>query len=153
MTVSKFATLFSLVLLVTASEFAHAQSGVCRVTAFSIDHSIPHSASFSDPGPVGDFDLKFKGTVIVERFQHKETGMDVYVSVQKFESKLFSKKPMVLKVAIQLVRGPEDSYSFYGGAAESIYDKNWKGFSVSTHLRTGERKGYTFTVACEKRNK
>jgi hypothetical protein len=124
MTVSKFTTFFSFVLLFAASEFAHAQNAVCRVTAYSVDHSIPHAASFSDSTFVGEFDLKFEGSMIVERFQHKESGVGIFVNVTRIKSTLFNKKPMAIRLAIQLFRTPEDGYSFYGGAAESIYDKN-----------------------------
>ena len=90
MTISKFTTLFSSVLLLAASGFAHAQSGVCRVTAFSIDHSIPHSAILSDPAFVGEFELKFKGSMIVERFQHKESGVTLFVNITRVKSTLFN---------------------------------------------------------------
>jgi hypothetical protein len=153
MIISKFTPLFSFVLLLATNGFAHAQSGVCRVTAFSIDHSIPHSASFSDPAFVGEFELKFKGSMIFERFQHKESRVTVFVNITRVKSTLFNNKPTTLRLAIQLEKGPEDSYSFYGGAAESVYDKNWKGSSVSSHIRLGDYKGYTFTVACEKQKK
>ena len=153
MTASKLTTFFSFVLLFAASSFAHAQNGVCRVTAYSVDHSIVHSPIFSASTLVGEFDLKFEGSMILESFQHKESGVGISVNVTRSKSTLFNKKPMVIRFAIQLFRTPEDGYSFYGGEAESIYDKNWRGSSVSSHLRVGNHKGYTFTVACEKRKK
>jgi hypothetical protein len=151
---SKLTTVFSVALLLAASEFAGAQNGVCRVTAYSIESSIPDYTRYSDPALVGEFDLKFEGSMIVERFQHKESGLGIFVHVTRInKSTLFNKKPMTIRFVIQLLRTPEDSYSFYGGAAESIYDKNWRGSSVSSHLRVGDYKGYTFTLACEKRKK
>ena len=89
--------------------------------------------------------------MIVETFQHKESGVTISVSVMRMRSILFHDKPMVIRLTIELLRSGEDPYGFYIGAAESIYDKNWVGTSVSNHLRVGEYKGYTFTVACEKR--
>jgi hypothetical protein len=71
----------------------------------------------------------------------------------RFESTLFSKTPTAIKLSIQLFKEPQDSYNFYGSAAESIYDKNWKGLSVSSHIKVEDYKGYTFTLACEKRKK
>ncbi len=148
---SKFTTLFSIVLLLAASEFAHAQNGVCRVTAYSIDSTILDYIRYSDPIPVGEFKLKFEGSMIVEKFQHRESGVTIIASLTRMNSTLFHNKPMVIRIVIQLIRYVEDPYSFYSSATESIYDKNWKGFSVSNHLRVGDYKGYTFTVACEKR--
>jgi hypothetical protein len=134
------------------SELTDTKNGVCRVTAFLIDHSIPHSAIFGDPTFVGEFELKFKGTMIVERLPHKESGIDIIASVTRMKSTVLSKRPMVIRFTIQLV-APGPSYNFYGGATESIYDKNWSGTVLSSHFRVGERSGYTFTVACEKRKK
>jgi hypothetical protein len=148
---SKFTTLFSIVLLLAASGFAQAQDGVCRVTAYSVDSAIPDYIRYSDPAPVGEFRLKFKGSMIVESFQHKETGVRVTASVTRMNSTLFQNKPMVIRITIQLIREGEDAYSFYIGAAESVYDKHWVGSSVSNHLRVSDHKGYTFTLACEKR--
>jgi len=153
MSVSKFTTFWSFLLLFAASGFAHAQNGVCRVTAYSINSSIPHSASFSDPTLIREFNLKFEGNFIPQPFQHKESGITIFVSVTRFESELFSKKPTTIKLAIQLFKKPQDSYNFYGGAAESIYDKNWRGLSVSSHIKVDDYKGYTFTFACEKKKK
>ena len=153
MTASKLTTFFSFVLLFAASSFAHAQNGVCRVTAYSVDHSIVHSPIFSASTLVGEFDLKFEGTMISKWFQHKESEVEISVVVTRMKSIVLSKKPTVLSIAIQLFKMPQDGYSFYGGTAESVYDKNWKGSSVSSHLRVGDYKGYTFTVACEKSKK
>ena len=154
MTASKFTTiLFFFVLLFVAKEVVHAQNGVCRVTAYSIDSSIPHSASFSDANLIREFNFRFGDNFIPEPFEHKESGITVFVSVTLFESTLFSKKPKAIKLAIQLFKKPQDSYNFYGGQAESIYDKNWKGSSVSSHIKVDDYKGYTFTFACEKRKK
>ena len=151
MTASKFTTcLFFFFLLFVAREVVHAQNGVCRVTAYSIDSSIPHSASFSDSTLIKEFNLKFEGNFIPEPFQHKESGITIFVSVTRFESKLFSRKPTTIKLAIQLFKVPQDSYNFYGGAAESVYDKHWRGLSVSSHIKVEDYKGYTFTFACEK---
>jgi len=151
MTMSKFTTLFSIVLLLAAGGFAQAQDGVCRVTAYSVDSTIPDYIRYSDPALVGEFRLKFKGSMIVESFQHKESGVTITASVTRMNSTLFHNKPMVIRITIQLIRHGEDAYSFYIGAAESVYDKHWAGSSVSNHLRVGDHKGYTFTVACEKR--
>ena len=151
MTASKFTfVLFLFVSLFAANKFVYAQNGVCRVTAYSIDSSIPHSASFSDSTLIREFNLKFDGNFIPGPFQHKESGITVFVSVTRFESPLFSKKPTAIKLAIQLFKEPPD-YNFYGSAAESIYDKHWRGLSVSSHIRVDDYKGYTFTFACEKR--
>jgi hypothetical protein len=153
MSVSKFTTFCSFVLLFAASGFAHAQKGVCRVTAYSIDSSMPHSASFSDSTLIKEFNLKFDGDFIPEPLQHEESRINIFVSVTRFESKLFSKNPTTIKLSIQLFKKPQDSYNFYGSAAESIYDKNWRGLSVSSHIKVDDYKGYTFTFACEKRKK
>jgi len=151
MTTSKYTLLFSFVLLLAASEFARAQNGVCRVTVFSVDHSIPHSARFSDPVLIGEFELNIKGSMLVHRLPHKETGVSVIVGIMRLKSEQFNKKRTALRISLQLQKDGADSYSFYGGATETIYDKNWKGSSVSSHLRVGDYKGYTYTVACEKR--
>lgn len=149
----KFTTFCSFVLLFAASGSAYAQSGVCRVTVYSIDSSIPHSASFSDSNLIREFNLKFEDNFIPGPIEHKESGITVFVRFTVFESTLFSKKPKSMKLAIQLFKTPRDSYNFYGGEAESIYDKNWRGASVSSHIKVGDYKGYTFTFACEKRKK
>ena len=152
MIVSRFTILlFPFLFLFAAKEVVHAQNGVCRVTAYSIDSSIPHSASFSDSTLIKEFNLKFEGNFIPEPFKHKESGITIFVSVTRFESKLFSKKPTTIKLAIQLFKEPQDSYNFYGGEAESVYDKTWRGLSVSSHIKVEDYKGYTFTLACEKR--
>jgi hypothetical protein len=157
MTASKFTTfLFFFVLLFVAKEVAHAQNGVCRVSVYSIDSSIPHSATFSDSSLIREFNLKFEDNFVPEPFQHKESGITVFVSLTRFESTLFSKKPAAIKLAIQLIqlfKKPQDSYNFYGGEAETIYDKNWRGSSVSSHIKVDDNKGYTFSFACEKRKK
>ena len=150
---SKFTTLFSVVLLLAASEFAYAQNGVCRVTAYSIDSTIPDYIRYSDPVPIGEFELKFEGSMIVESFQHKESGITITATLTRMYSTLLRSKPMVLRITIQLLRYGKDQYSYYIGAAESIYDKNWTGAAVSSHLRVSDYKGYTFTVACEKQKK
>ena len=150
----KFTTfLFFFVLLFAANESSHAQNEVCRVTAYSINSSIPHSASFSDSTLIGEFNLKFGDDIILERFQHKESGINISVSVMRIESPLFDKKPAAIRLSIQLFKTAKDSYGFYGGSTDSIYDKNWKGLSVSSHVRVEDYKGYTFTVACEKKKK
>lgn len=150
--VSKFTfLLFFFVLLFAANKSVYAQNGVCRVTAYSIDSSITHSPSFSDPTLIREFTLKFEGNFIPPPIEHKESGITIFVNVTRFESTLFSKKPTVIKLAIQLFKKPPGSYNFYGSAAESIYDKNWRGLSVSSHIRVDDYKGYTFTFACEKR--
>ena len=153
MIISKFTILlFLFLLLFAAKEVARGQGGICRVTAYSINSSMPHSPSLSDSILIKEFNLKFKGdNFIPEPFQHKESGITVFVSAIRFQSELFSKKPTTIKLAIQLFKEPQDSYRFYGGAAESIYDKHWRGLSVSSHLKVDDYKGYTFTFACEKR--
>ena len=154
MTVSKLTTfLFFLVLLCAARGVVCAQNAVCRVTAYSIDSSIPHSASFSDSNLVREFNLKLDGNFMPDPFEHKESGITVFVRVTRSESTLFSKEPSALKLTVQLFKGPRDSYVFYIGEADSIYDKNWRGASVSSHVRVDDYKGYTFTFACEKKEK
>ena len=153
MAISKFTTLLCVALLLMASKSTHAQNGVCRVTAFSIDSTIPDYIRYSDAAPVGEFRLKFEGSMIVENFEHKESGVRITASVTRMNSTLFHNEPMVIRVTIQLMRYVEDPYSFYISATESIYDKHWKGSSVSNHLRVGDHKGYTFTVTCEKGKK
>ena len=80
----KFATFCSFALLFAASGFAHAQNGVCRVTAYSIDSSIPHSASFSDSTLIKEFNLKFDGDFIPGPIEHKESGITVFVRLTVF---------------------------------------------------------------------
>lgn len=153
MIVSKFTIfLFFFVLLFAANELASAQETVCRVTTFSIDSST-HQPIYSSSALIAEFDLKIEGNPNPQTFQHKETGITISVNAMRMTSGGFSKKPTVIRLTIQLYELPNDSYIFYGGAAESIYDKNWQGLSVSSHIKIENYKGYTFTFACEKKKK
>jgi len=153
MTVSKFTiALFFFVLLFSANEFVYAQKAVCRVTVFSIDSST-HQPSYSDSVLVAEFNLKVEDNPNPKTFQHKESGVIISVNAMQIASQSFEKKPTAIRLTIQLYGLPDDSYSFYGGATESILDRNWRGSLVSSHIRTASNKGFTFTFACEKSKK
>jgi len=92
MTVSKFTfVLFLFVSLFAANKFVYAQNGVCRVTAYSIDSSIPHSASFSDSTLIREFNLKSDGNFIPGPFQHKESGITVFVTSRDLKAHFLAK--------------------------------------------------------------
>ena len=97
--------------------------------------------------------MKIEDNPNPKTFQHKESGINISVNAMQTASQSFNKKPATIRMTIQLYGLPNDSYKFYGGATESILDRNWRGSLVSNHIRTDSYKGYTFTFACEKSKK
>ena len=84
-----------------------------------------------------------------KKFRHSESGLDLYVGVQKGRG-LMKNDPKKLRVAISFENKFEDVFDEPSRAeAETVYDRNWKWLAVSKSLRIGSRV-YTFTFGCER---
>ncbi len=114
---------------------------VCTLRTFYNAEGYKGSWSF-----IGAFELPLEETYVTKSFQHKESGVDISVRVDRyFNEKNHFKEPNEIQLAISLSGG-------YEAEAESIYDKHWKSLSVSNKIKVDNRI-YTFALGCEKMNK
>jgi len=153
MTVAKFTQfIVLLVLLFTANGFAFAQSEVCGVTTYFVDLDAKASSSRFY---VGGFDLQLAETYddVTKFFHHKESGVNVTVSATLTKG-IFNGEPKMFNIALSFTAKPDDDdFELLDGAkAQTIYDKRWRWISVSDDIKVGNRI-YTFTFACERKNK
>lgn len=135
-----------LLLLLVSSGRAHAQSGECGVTTYFFDSEAESSSSRF---LVGSFPLKLEEDAITKLFTHQESGVNISVGVEQVRG-IIENAPRRIRIAISFTGKPEDVFDEIERAeAETFYDKNWRGLSVSKNIRVANRT-YTFSFACER---
>jgi hypothetical protein len=143
--------LINWLLLVCFGNYANAQTDICQLTTYFVDHAAKAGSSRFN---IGYFCLTADADepTIMKSFLHEETGTQIKVSVD-FAKEIFGKKMLRMKLAMTLNDSEEDAlYSINRAEAEAIRDRNWHYLAVSKSLKIGNRD-YTYTLGCGKKVK
>ncbi|MGH9968912.1 MAG: hypothetical protein ACREBG_14085 [Pyrinomonadaceae bacterium] len=142
--------LLIILMVVTSSGSAIAQTPVCSLTTFWVRHT-PFSSS--SRWLVGTFPLVLDDDdkPLRKMFHHDESGLDISVGVDTMKASLSPKDPTtILRVAFAFSNKPDDVFDATDSVyADSIYDKRWRMVSVSKSIAREDRI-YTFTFGCER---